>query len=303
MSVSCQRLRRPARAAFAAAALGAVLAAASASAQRDTTQPGAITAAAYQRQVGVPGAYIRLDWARPARVPSSYIRGYVVWRQSLFAAPTPIGGTYTDYRSFLDSEATRSVTYYDGRPGGDATGLTTAAAVQGVVAGELYHYQVAAAYENGLQDRDRDGFPDAGAQFMSPLSVPSRWVTAIGPPTITEVNDNPSPSGTPVDMRRFRVRWQQTPGADTYVIWVSTDPSFRRGRLSLGSRSVVPVNQGGPATVSRVVDASRLKVRRGRRFYVSVGARRSGEPKPKPFGAIFSAPVALVRETAPPPPP
>lgn len=262
-----------------------------------------LTAYAYQPRLGAPGAFIRLGWNRPRSVPSSYILGYVVWRSNLSSPLQVVGGLDTDARrSFIDSEATRDVTAYDGAPGStDAGARTVFQSVPGIVPGQIYNYQVAAAYVNGLQDRDNDGEPDEG-EFMSPLSLRTNWVTAIAPPLITTVNgDTPGGGTVLINPQSFDLEWQQTPGADTYEIWVSRKPSFNGSKLRIKAPKTVPVDQGGPLTQSLNLNVNRGSFRNARVLYIAVGARNSQDRvKPRPFGAIFSAPVAVQVETLPP---
>lgn len=268
--------------------------------QRDQTAPKNVTARATQPYIGAPGAFIRVTWSRPQRVPSSSVLGYVIRRNSFSGFNQVVGGVFGDQRGFLDFEAARTISAYDGDPGSDDAGAPTDFDVTGIVAGSQYGYQVTAAYQNGLQDRDGDGEPD-DAQFMTPPSRGSGMITAIAPPTIVAVNGG-TPAGALVDLSSFQVDWQQTPGANTYVLWVGTDPSFRR-RVQINLGQTVPVDLGGDLTVSKVVSVARAKFRRATALYLSVGARVSRDPKPVPNGAIFSAPIAVQVLNTPPPPP
>jgi len=280
---------------------GALALAPRATAQRDATRPGNVRARAFQQQIGQPGAFIRVGWSRPDRIPSSYILGYVVRRGDFQSPPLVVAGLASDaIRNFTDSQATRTVTAYDGFPGLDAGSLTTFTA-PGLIAGQQYAYQVSAAYENGLQDRDGDGIPDQGEEYMTPVSPSTGFVTAISAPSVFRVNGG-LPGGAPVDLSNLAVEWQQAPGANTYVIWVSTSPTFKK-KVSFNAPRTIPSDLGGPITVSHTIKADRKKLGKSQYVFLTVGARRSGEPKPIPNGAIFSAPVQLLRLDAPPPPP
>ena len=261
-----------------------------------------LTAFAYQPRLGAPGAYIRLGWSRPRAVPSSYILGYVIWRTDISSPLQVVGGIDTDAQhSFTDSEATRNATAWDGTPGSDDAGSRTVFQnIPGIVPGRLYSYQVSAAYRNGLQDRDNDGVPD-DAEYMSPLSLRTNWVTAISPPRIATVNGQAPGGATLVDLASFDVQWEQTPGADTYEIWVGRNPSFTGTKLRIKPPKTLPVDLGGEPTVSININANRGGFRTARTLYVAVGARNSKDRvKPRPFGAIYSAPVAIQVETRPP---
>lgn len=269
---------------------------------RDATNPGAISARAYQPAIGAPGAYVLVTWSRPSRVPSSYIQGYVVWRNDFFTPAQRVGGIATDsFRQFTDTEATRNFTAYDGDPGDVAGSPTTFGPVAGLSPGQRYSYQLSAAYRNGLQDRDGDGMPD-DESYMSPLSVSSRLVTAIGTPVITAIDGSPAAHNTQVNLRDLALEWQQAPGANKYVIWISPEPTFRR-KVAFNVPPTIPVNLGGPETVAINLNAFRGILRRTTRAFITIGAKNSAEPAPRPRGWIFSAPVQVEVEIGPPDPP
>jgi len=256
-----------------------------------------------QYQIGDPGAKIRVNWSRPKSVKSSQVLQYVVWRQDTVTGQLQIvGAVDTDtLRTFTDTEATRTVNAFSGDPGSDDAGTrTTIQNVPGIQPGVQYRYQIATAFAAGLEDRDNDMMPDEGEEFMSPLSLPTAFVTAITPPVIARPIQ-----GEQVDLSEVTVEWQQTPGANTYFVWFSRNPTFpENSRVRFGPFTTIPSNQGGPESVTQVIDARSNRLLGAQTIYVSVGARNSTDPvAPKPFGAIFSAPVAIQPETVPPPPP
>jgi hypothetical protein len=267
--------------------------------------PDRVDAFPFQVRIGAPGACIKVTWARPSRIPSSLVLGSVIWRSESGAPLEIVGGFDADTKhGFLDTESARTPTVWDGTPGGDAGARVTLPSVPGLTPGRQYRYQVANAFRVGLLQPGDDLQPGT-AQLMTALSNGSRFVTAIAPPSISGINGQP-PSGSPqVDLSSVLVEWQQTPGADAYVIWASTDPSFRKGRrVASGQVRTIPVDMGGPQLVSHTIDLSRGRLRRANRIYISVGARNTQDRvKPKPFGAIFSAPALVVPETGPPPAP
>lgn len=263
-----------------------------------------ISAYAFQLNIGQPGAFLRSTWNRPRHVPSSYVLGYVIWRNSLISPLERVGGRAGDTsRTFTDNEATRTFQAYDGIPGTEDAGGLTDFTVGGLVPGQQYGYQVACAYRNGLQDLDGDGMPDVDTELMSPLSIGSGLVTAIAPPTITALDGQIPSSGQLINVNEFSVEWQQTPGADSYVVWVSADPTFRKKVVKFQADRTVPVDQGGPLTTSITLNANKSKLRRANRIFIAIGARRAGDPRPRPNGAIFSSPVQALPEFTPPPPP
>lgn len=268
----------------------------------NSNRPHDLVAHAYQFRPGAPGSFIRVMWDRPKSVRSSSVLGYVIWRGDPQTPLQVVGGFDGDSaRSFIDNEAGRTVNAYNGVPSSDSAGARAQfVGVPGIVAGDRYVYQVATAYEAVLEDRNQDGQPDTGAAFMSPLSMTTRYVTALAPPSITAVN-GASPGGAPqADLRHLTVEWQQTPGADTYVVVASSGPQFR-SRATLATVRTVPLEAGGPATVSATVNANRRA--RGGHVFIAVGARHRGDPKPQPFGAIFGPPVEVAAVVSPPPPP
>lgn len=304
-------IRRAAVATATAAAVAAAFTAgphgtpASAQGFADATRPGGVIAYGYQFGIGAPGALIKVCWARPQRIPSSSVLGHVIWRSDPFTPSSVVGGRDSDsVRCFFDNEATRDVSAWDGVPGGDAGTRGTFGGVPGIQPGQRYYYQVTTAYRNGLQDRDGDGVPDSGAQFMSPLSSNSNFATAVSPSSVTSVDGSSPTPGQQVDLTNLTLTWQQTPGADTYVIWVARDPRMRKSRKVIGPVRVIPVDQGGDQTVTRTLNIRSRALLRSQRVFIAVGARNSADRiKPRPFGAIFSAPIEVHPETAPPGPP
>ncbi|MFN3648374.1 MAG: hypothetical protein ACK47B_02235 [Armatimonadota bacterium] len=276
----------------------------------NATRPHDSTAFNFQPDLGVPGARIRTCWERPKSLSSSHVLGYVIWRLSSTGAFEVVGGVDADStRCFIDTEATRDVVAYDGQPGSDAGSRTTFPAVPGIVPGVSYRYQVATAfvYQNNWEDDDSDlpTDPVVGDEIMSPLSESTPWVTAIVPPNVIAIDGEPVVANQEVDPRAVDVTWQQTPGADTYVIWASRNPNFGRGsRRTFGPFRVVPSDQGGPMSVSRTINISGLANRAREPIFITVGARNSGDrTQPKPFGAMFGPAVQVRPESGPPGPP
>lgn len=267
----------------------------------DDTRPFEVTARAFQPRFAAPGTFIRVGWQRPSNVLSSSVQGYVVWRGDTQNPLAVVGGLDSDAnRRFIDSAASRTVRALDGIPG-DVAGSRTDFDVTGLRAGERYSYQVASGYQNGLQDRDDDGAPD-DEQYMTPLSQRTRYITALTQPTLTGINGAAPANGMEVDPLSLTLTWSQTPGANAYVIWVSQDPSFRRGKKQFNGGKTLAVDTGGPSEVTKTITLTG-KLRNARRLFVAVGARNVRDPKPAPFGAIFSQAVQLRPLQSPPPPP
>jgi hypothetical protein len=266
----------------------------------NASRPDSIFAFSWQSAIGAPGAFIKLSWDRPKSIKANQVLQYVVWRTSSLGDPLDIVGALdTDsLKSLLDSEATRTFIAFDGSPGTEDAGGRVTQNAPGIVPGVEYRYQIATAYENGLEDRDGDMMPD-DADFMSPLSASSQFVTAIAPPLIVEPTN-----GSTVDLDEIIITWQQTPGANQYVIWVSREPNFSASkRVQVGPFNTVPINQGGDLTVTQTISARSAKLRNATNVFIAVGARNSQDPRPKPFGAIFSSAVSVQALPEPPPPP
>jgi hypothetical protein len=83
---------------------------------------------------------------------------------------------------------------------------------------------------------------------------------------------------------------------------VSTSPTFKNKQTFKGPRTI-PSDLGGPLTVTHTLNAGGKKLGKSQYVFLTVGARRSGDPLPQPRGAIFSPPVQLQRLDNPPPPP
>lgn len=268
---------------------------------RAATRVHGVEAAGFQSQIGAAGAFIRVTWDRPKSIKASEVLQYIVWRTDNLGTPLQIVGVSDNdaNKVFLDNEAERTVSAFDGDPNSDDAGGRTDFTAPGITPGNQYRYQVATAYENGLEDRDNDGEPD-DATFMSPLSSSSPWATAITIPGIT----NPV-QGQQVQLDQLPVTWRQTPGADTYLVWISRDPNFSANRrVAFGPFRTVPVDQGGDAEITRVLDVRSPRLPSSGTVFITVGGRASADRnRPRPNGAIFSPAVQVRAETAPPPPP
>jgi hypothetical protein len=263
-----------------------------------TATPHAVQASGWQTRVGAPGAFIRVDWNRPRDLRGNQVLQYVVWRQDRFGTLEIVAAFEGDaIRRFIDSEAPRTVLAFAGQPGGLA-GDREAFDAGGIVPGEEYRYYIATAHTAEPPVIDpQDPDPEV-EERMSPLSAPSPQATAIAPPVVVSPID-----GQQVLLSAIPVTWQQTPGADTYFIWVSTDPRFPENqRVQFGPfvRPRVEV----PQPTTEVIDARNARFAGSEQLFISVGGRNSQDRiPPRPFGAIFSQPVRVEPEDTPPPPP
>ena len=264
------------------------------------TRPHNVEAKGFQRGVGTAGARILVTWDRPKRVPSNQVLGHIVWRTDQFGSFIPVWGTDSDaIRRFEDPDSIHDATFWDGDPGDDAGSRTTETDIPGVVAGQQYRYQVSTAF-NSQADLDGDGAPD-DEDLMSPLSTSSPWATAITPATIIIPINNAQ-----VDLTQLTLSWQQTPGADKYIVLISTVSNFPKGKgrsVKVGTFREVPVDLGGDPIITHTISVSSSKLRKARRVFISVGALNTADrATPFPRGAIYSPPVQ-VRVLGPPPPP
>jgi hypothetical protein len=266
------------------------------------TRAHGVDASGFQLEVGAPGAFIKVQWDRPKAVRSTQVLQYVLWRTDTTTPLQIVAALDGDgSRQFIDNEATRTVNAFDGDPGDVAGDRAEIEDVPGIVPGVQYRYQVATAYRNGLEDRDNppDDEPD-DEDFMSPLSSSSPWITAIRPATIVAPQQSQE-----VQLDELTLTWQQTEGADTYLVWISKNSNFSPDkRVEFGPFRVLPVDQGGDPEITRTFDARSPKLKGSQFVYISVGSRNSSDRnKPRPFGAIFSGAVRVRNLTGPPNPP
>ncbi len=273
----------------------------------NATRAHGVDAHGFQLEVGAPGAFIKVQWDRPKAVRSTQVLQYVVWRTDSTSPLQIVAALDGDgTRQFIDNEATRTVNAFDGDPGDEAGGRTEIEDVPGIVPGVQYRYQIATAFLRELQDPNDDTGNGGGGngtdpeERMSPLSGSSPWITAIRPPTIVAPQQSQE-----VQLDELTLTWQQTEGADTYLVWISKNANFSNDkRVEFGPFRVLPVDQGGDPEVTRTFDARSAKLKGSQFVYVSVGARNSSDRnKPRPFGAIFSGAVRVRNLTGPPNPP
>lgn len=268
----------------------------------NATRAHGMFASGFQMEVGAPGAFIKVQWDRPKAVKSTQVLQYIIWRTDATTPLQIVGALDGDAtRQFIDNEATRTVTAFDGAPGDDdAGGRTDFEDVPGIVPGVQYRYQVATAFRGRVEDPDDPDSPPTTEDVMSPLSTSSPWITAIRPATILAPQQ-----AQEVQLDELTLTWQQTEGADTYLIWISKSANFSPDkRVEFGPFRVLPVDQGGDPELTRTFDARSPKLRGANFVYISVGARNSQDRnKPRPFGAIFSAAVRVRNIGNPPPPP
>ena len=286
-----------------------------------------MNAFAYQFRVGAPGSVIKVHWSRPKTIPSSSIKQYVVYRSDQSGNFQAVGSFPGDtVHSFEDTEATRTLTgVYTDPPGTIATTTTATVTAPGIVAGQQYRYQVATVFDEGQLNPSQGGTgsttgggtnggtgtgatPGSGAPQggpnqtgsldISPLSLSTAWVTATSPPLIVAPI-----AGQQVNLSQLTVTWQKSTGSDQYLIWISTSPNFKSHATFGPFQASRPEDDGQP-TATATFDARTSKLSNANNIFISVGAYSSvDQNRPQPFGAIFSPPVSVQPESAPPPPP
>jgi hypothetical protein len=281
------------------------------------TRAVGVEAAGFQSRVGEPNAQIRVTWQRPKVINPDQVVQYIIWRGDSLGNFAQVGAVDSNaIRSLVDNETARTFSAFDGVPDGqNSAGGRVSVTSTPLRPGVQYRYQVATAYLNGYEDRVGDGTGPGGGggaggggggvgvgtdTLMSPLSGSSSWATAVRPGAVTGPLN-----GQQVNIGELNVTFTQTPGANQYVIWVSSDPNFRRNVNTFGPfRDEVPVDQGGPAAITRQINASSNRLAGARNVFIAVGARSSldGQP-PVPRQYIFSAPISVQPETGPPNPP
>lgn len=265
----------------------------------NSTRTDSMVSFGWQEAIGTPGAFIKVQWDRPKALNSDQVLQYIVWRLSILGEFAIVSAHESDaVHEFTDHGAARVVPrVYQGQPGTPDAGDQDDVPATGIQAGIQYRYQVATAFEHEVVDDQGEVTIE---NWMSPLSSPTPWTTAIAPARITDPTFDEQ-----VNLRELEVVWAQTPGANEYFIWLSANPTFNRGsRVIFGPYTTVPVDHGGPVELSQIINADVRKLAGARRVYITVGARNSTDKyNPKPFGAIFSPAVGVQPEVVPPPPP
>lgn len=288
-------------------------------------RPSGVDAFAFQYRIGAPGAVIRVHWDRPRTVPVSSVAQYVIYRADTTGNLQIVGATQGDtLHSFDDTEAVRTLNnVYTSPPGTIGPTAATVTNAPGITPGQQYRYQIATVFYQGELNNSGSGGTTTGTGTgngngngngngtgtgaggnnqgpleVSPLSVSTPWVTAIAPPLIVQPT-----AGQQVNLAQLNVTWQKSAGADQYLIWISKDQRFSNKAVFGPFQASRPEDDGNP-TASVTIDARSAKLASSSTAYITVGAYSSvDQNRPRPFGAIFSPPVAMQPQTSPPPPP
>jgi predicted RecA/RadA family phage recombinase len=246
---------------------------------------------------------IRVTWARPRQISSEDVVQYQVVRQSAIDGQCAVGVVFGDTREFLDgTSATAAVrnlgqivtTGTSGGTGGGTGGTTSlgvaacADAVLPIIAGRTYTYSVQTVYIPPLSSGTGGGTGGGGggttttSTLISTPSTPSGPVTALALPTLVA----PAEGATGVDLSAVNFQFMSVAGATSYVVQVSTDPSFSSGTSEV-ARVANASQQAGQTLSSGPVN---LQARFGGRsqLFWRVGARNDSNSTQPTGGFVFS---------------
>lgn len=254
------------------------------------------------------GASIRLSWNAPSRVPlepqtrAGYVVGYEVYRSSIPQVPTipqaliaflEGGGSSV----FIDTSAIQPPIENVTLTTDDTTGVVavnrsagsgTASIQYGSTsityeltptppsAGDTYYYAIRVVTKK-LPTIPFDP-PNGTAAFGGTLWVSEPYssgsVTALRRPVLVFPPTEPEPGSLDVDVATVQFTWESTPGADSYVIELSTDPTFPAGQTSRSTEYLVGSAQVQIARTYQGGDAA-TAYRDAEHVYWRVGARSS----------------------------
>jgi len=264
----------------------------------------AFSTVAQATQIGGTGtnaAAVRVTWSRPHEIPSNAIVQYQVYRidPTNAAIPVLIGVSNEANREVIDTAAGGSVTNYYIGTGGDAgSENTTAVTFPGLVPGQQYRYYVQTVYQQGVSfggDTTTGGTTGTtggtttgtttgttGSGLL--ISQPSAR-TGSATPLVPPVTSAPADQATGVDLTNVTFTWTTTPGADTYSVQVSADPTNPNSYQEVAK--YLNPSRTGNLSVSRTVNiAARFA---GRTLLAwRVGAKNSSDPKPPVGGYVYS---------------
>lgn len=226
--------------------------------------PPASTFAASLSDIALSDAAISVRWSPPSGIRTSpeprgsYVVAYEVYRGTVANFPLNtstlqyviIGGSNTSYTDSadptvlvaqtitLDVNDTTGIVDVNFTPPGatpsrtvSETGISYTLVPTPLEPGRMYYYAVQVVYKQ----LNPIPFPPPGetANLAGRLRISLQQqvgpATALTPPQLESPPDFPNPGSTDVDLTTVQFQWLTTAGADTYVIELSTDPSFPRG--------------------------------------------------------------------------
>jgi hypothetical protein len=245
---------------------------------------------------------IRVTWSRPREISSEDVVQYQVVRNSAVDGQCAVGVVLGDRREFIDgTSATAAVRNLGtivttgsggtGTTGGTGSGTKGVAAcadaILPIVAGRTYSYSVQTVFIPAISGGTSGGTGGTGGSTttttdISATSPSSGPVTALALPTLTA----PADGAAGVDISAVNFQFTSVAGATTYVVQVSTDPSFTSGTTDVSR--VANANQTGGVTLSS--GPVNLQARFGGRtqLFWRVGARNDRDKVAPVNGYVFS---------------
>jgi hypothetical protein len=240
---------------------------------------------------GLDDMGVLIVWNNPRDVRFADIIEYHIWRDSATSYPVlvreqnsafPLScalGSYDHHA--VDDSMSRSFTSRS--PGGDHTSLASADVnASGVVPGRCHHYYISCVYRR--QPVSAEG--DATYWETTPKYAGCATVFQQRPRTVSPGDVEGSQYE---DLSDITFVWEGCRGADTYVIEVSTSPSFPRDETWVG-KVTQPTSQDGVTITRTFRDVlsscpELSNVQPGQKLYWRVGARNSRDnPGPYPAG-------------------
>jgi hypothetical protein len=230
---------------------------------------------------GDPG--IVIVWDALEHVRSADIVQYLVWRDGtpVCAADSRTAPSFTGPNgrwdhSCIDVPLGRAFIFYCVDPSGQLANMI--ATVPAVPVGTQHQYWVTCIYRQVMRNgkvvyQSTTQVAAGKATFLNrPVPVSPGGMTSVGP-----------------DLSSVTFQWQGCAGADSYVIEVSTKPSFRRNKTWVGEVFMPTLHDGMPCaqTYTSVLSKARelKRVAPGATLYWRVGARnRSDNPGPLAAG-------------------
>lgn len=264
--------------------------------------PGNVTAEAGLDLNGQPVVF--LSWK-----PNLYNQGsrnrveWQVWRSDVAANPVlVVPGAESKAQ---DGTLARDVDYRTDVPNGGTTctedpGTTNAPGVPGIVPGTSYLYQLSLIFKLSSID-----LPGGGEEVMDCFFTTTRS-TARGQATPVFPVQLSVPQNGATDVSNVvQFAWQSTPGANRYLVQISTSPNFTSRSTVRNIATVDSIIPGGVSTDPIDISGIFPGVQR---LYWRVGARNTGDvPGPKQDATgerfVFSQPFQFDRVLPPPPPP
>jgi hypothetical protein len=248
---------------------------------------------------------IRVSWSRPREISSEDVIQYQVVRTSAVDGQCAVGVVFGDRREFIDgTSATAAVrnlgaivtsgsggtTGGTGSTGSGAMGVAACAdAVLPIVAGRTYTYSVQTVFLPAISSGSGStggtggtGGTTTTGNDISSTSPSSGPVTALALPTLVA----PADGAAGVDLSAVNFQITSIDGATTYVVQVSTDPSFTSGTSDVARIA----NAGQLAGLTLSSGALNLQARFGGRsqLFWRVGARNDRDKVAPVNGYVFS---------------